>query len=74
VQTESAYTAEVMKLMVYIERKEDPQIQVIWEHQHYYYKQLTILKNLLNVNQSKQKNITAQNIKKRMQRQFSSSL
>jgi hypothetical protein len=31
-QTEGAYTAEVMKLMGYVESKEDPLIQILMTH------------------------------------------
>jgi hypothetical protein len=32
---EGAYTAEVMKLMEYVESKADPLIQIIRTHQHH---------------------------------------
>jgi len=32
---EGAYIAEVMKLMEYVESKEDPLIQIVRTHQHY---------------------------------------
>jgi len=34
-QTERDYTAEVVKLMEYVERKEDPLIQIVRTHQHH---------------------------------------
>jgi len=34
-QLEEAYTVEIIKLVEYVDRKEDPLIQNIREHQHY---------------------------------------
>jgi hypothetical protein len=56
-QIEGSYTAEVMKLMEYVDRKEDPLIQIVRTHQHHtnstHLKQLKILRNLFKVKQSK---------------------
>jgi len=54
-----AYTAEVMKLMEYVESREDPLIQIVRTQQHHtnsnHLKLLRILRDLFRVKQSQLK-------------------
>jgi hypothetical protein len=56
-QMEGAYKAETIKLVEYVERKEDPPIQIVRTHQYstnsHYFKQLRNLRNPFKVKQSK---------------------
>jgi hypothetical protein len=79
VQIEGAYVTEMMKLMKYVESKEDLLIQIVRTHQHH--TKSTLLQTVNNFKKSFQsetermQNVTAQSIEgRRMQRQFSGSL
>jgi hypothetical protein len=56
-QVEGAYIAENLNFMEYVESKEEPVIQIVRTHQHnktqHCYKQLTYLRNIFKVKQSK---------------------
>jgi hypothetical protein len=57
-QVEGAYIAEILNLVEYVESKEDPLIQIVRTHHNitqtqHCYKQLTNLRNLFKVKQSK---------------------
>jgi len=52
-QREGAYIAEVMKLMKYVECKEDSVIQIVRTHQYHTNSTLRIVRNPLKMKQNK---------------------